>query len=94
MDLTTLSRLAFESAIRRHKTQVGLTAKQTAKGIMAEVEELAQARKRKSSHIPQYTEEEEELADILICCLTELYSRGCNAHEIVEAKIEFNKTRP
>lgn len=47
----------------------------------------------KSEHLPQYTEAEEELADVLIVCLTELHRRGTNVEEIVKAKIEFNKTR-
>lgn len=47
----------------------------------------------KSEHLPQYTEAEEELTDVLIVCLTELHRRGTNIEEIVKAKISFNKTR-
>ena len=47
----------------------------------------------KSEHLPQYTEAEEELADVLIVCLTELHRRGTSVEEIIKAKIEFNKTR-
>lgn len=94
MDLTTLSRMAFESAIKRKKTKIGLSPAETAKGIQAEVKELSKARPfEPSPHISRYTEVEEELADILICCLTELYARGCNVQQVLEAKIAYNAIR-
>lgn len=62
--------------------------------ILRELEEYYLASElTKSEHLPQYTEAEEELADVLIVCLTELHRRGTNVEEIVKAKIEFNKKR-
>ena len=46
-----------------------------------------------SEHLPQYTEAQEELADILITCLTELYRRGVNVEKLIKTKIEYNKSR-
>lgn len=94
MDITTLSRTAFESAIKRKKTKIGWSPAETAKSIQAEVKELSKARPfEPSPHIHKFTEVEEELVDILICCLTELYARGCNVQQVLEAKIEYNAIR-
>ena len=46
-----------------------------------------------SEHLPEYTEAQEELADILITCLTELDRRKVDVEEIIMKKIEFNKIR-
>lgn len=47
----------------------------------------------KSEHLPEYTQAQEELADVLICCLAELHRRGVDVERIVKENIEFNKTR-
>ena len=46
-----------------------------------------------SEHLPQYTASVEELADIAISALTELYARVDNVEEVIVAKINYNKTR-
>lgn len=62
--------------------------------IFSELKEFREASEiEKSEHLPEYTQAQEELADVLICCLTELHRRGTNVEEIIKAKIEFNKTR-
>lgn len=48
---------------------------------------------KESVHLPEYTEAQEELADILICCMTELVKRGVNVDKIIDAKIKFNENR-
>lgn len=45
------------------------------------------------NHLPQYTASVEELADIAISALTELYARVDNVEEVIVAKINYNKTR-
>ena len=46
-----------------------------------------------STHLPQYTEAQEELADIIIACFTELHRRGVDVEKIITDKIKFNETR-
>jgi hypothetical protein len=48
---------------------------------------------RESNHLPGYTEAQEELADILITCLTELHRRDTDIEKIVSEKVKYNKTR-
>lgn len=46
-----------------------------------------------SDHLPEYTEAQEELADILITCLTELHRRNVDVEAIITKKLEFNQNR-
>jgi hypothetical protein len=49
--------------------------------------------KVQSDHIPEYTQAQEELVDILITCLTELHRRNINIESIIKRKLSFNQTR-
>ena len=93
-ELNDLARQAFNTAILRGKTDKDLSHNDTFFGIFEELREFRAASEvDKSSHLPAYTQAQEELADVLICCLTELYRRETNVEAIVKAKIEFNKTK-
>jgi NTP pyrophosphatase (non-canonical NTP hydrolase) len=92
--MNTLARQAFESAIKRNKHRVGQPLATSVASIQEELDELAQSDPSKPSpHIPMYTETEEELADILIACMTELYARGVPVLNIIRKKINFNRGR-
>lgn len=52
------------------------------------------AKKMSELGIPSITYEEEELADIIIRALDTAAARGIDIGKAVEAKHEFNKTRP
>jgi NTP pyrophosphatase (non-canonical NTP hydrolase) len=94
LHINDLARQAFDTAIIRGKTNKDLSHNDTFFGILEELKEFRQASEvTKSEHLPEYTEAQEELADVLICCLTELHRRGTNIEEILKAKIDFNKTR-
>ena len=94
LHINDLARQAFDTAIIRGKTNKDLSHNDTFFGILEELKEFRQASEvTKSEHLPEYTEAQEELADVLIWCLTELHRRGTNIEEILKAKIEFNKTR-
>ena len=91
-----LAQEAYETALKRKQITKDNTFMhgKSYVAILSELEEYDLASElTKSGHLPQYTEAEEELTDILIVCLTELHRRGTNIEEIVKAKIEFNKTR-
>ena len=92
--INELAQTAFNTAIIRGKTAKDMNHLDTFFGIFSELKEFRDASEiDKSEHLPQYTQAQEELCDVLICCLTELHRRGTNVEEILKAKIEFNKTR-
>lgn len=93
-EINNLARQAFNNAIIRGKTSKDLSHDDTFFGILEELKEFREASEFwKSKHLPEYTEAQEELADVLICCLTELHKSGVNVEKILRDKIEFNKTR-
>lgn len=92
--INKLAEQAFNNAIIRGKTSKDTTHDDTFFGILEELREFRVASEfGKSKHLPEYTEAQEELADVLICCLTELHRRGVDVEKIIKEKIEFNKTR-
>lgn len=92
--LNKLAEQAFNNAIIRGKTQKDLSYNDTFWGILEELKEFREASEvDKSEHLPEYTQAQEELTDVLICCLTELHRRGVDVERIIKDKIEYNKTR-
>lgn len=82
------------NALKRGKTSVFSEHDEDANSIMGEVKEfLLASEERMSEHLPDYTEAQEELADVLISCMTELFKRGVNVDDIVRQKIAFNESR-
>ena len=85
---------AFNNAIIRGKTSKDTTHDDTFFGILEELREFRVASEiDPSEHLPQYTASVEELADIAISALTELYARVDDVEEVIVAKINYNKTR-
>ena len=94
MGLQEKASKAFYNALRRGKTSIYNSHQQDTESIMIEVNEFAEASEdKKSEHLPEYTEAQEELADIIIGCMTELFKRGIDVDKIIDAKIEFNEQR-
>lgn len=92
--INKLAEQAFNNAIIRGKTSKDTTHDETFFGILEELREFREASEvDPSEHLPEYTQAQEELTDILICCLTELHRRGVDVEKIINAKIEFNKMR-
>lgn len=93
-NINELAQTAFDTAIIRGKTARDMNHLDTFFGILSELKEFREASEtEKSVHLPEYTQAQEELADVLICCLTELHRRGVDVERIIKEKIEFNKTR-
>ena len=93
-EINQLAQTAFDTAIIRRKTARDMNHLDTFFGILSELKEFREASEiEKSEHLPQYTQAQEALTDVLICCLTELYRRGGAVERIIKEKIEFNKTR-
>ena len=93
-EINNLARQAFNTAIIRGKTSKDTTHNETFFSILSELKEFRKASEiDPSEHLPQYTQAQEELTDVLICCLTELHRRGVDVEKIIKDKVEFNKTR-
>ena len=91
--INNLAREAYNNAIRRGKITPEDSHEIIYIGINQELNEFCDATNEPSEHLPQYTQRQEELADVLICCLTELHREGVDVEEIVTDKINYNKTR-
>ena len=92
--INQLAQTAFNTAIIRGKTSEDALHLDTFFGILSELKEFRAASEiDPSEHLPQYTASVEELADIAISALTELYARVDNVEEVIVAKINYNKTR-
>jgi NTP pyrophosphatase (non-canonical NTP hydrolase) len=94
IDLKIVAREAYECAFRRKKTSPGINHNIDVSSLAEEVAELYRASETAPSvHLPGYTETQEELTDILIGCLTELYKRGTDIEAILGDKMKFNEER-
>ena len=92
--MNTIASRCCYNAFKRNKTSLFNEHDEDANSIMEEVKEfLLASEEKKSEHLPKYTEAQEELADILISCMTELYKRGVDIDTIVMDKIIFNENR-
>lgn len=93
-NINTLAREAYDNAVIRSKTTKYPSHEDNFFSIFEEFKELKEASEFiKSEHLPEYSETAEELADVLIACLTELHKRDVNIEAILRAKINYNKTR-
>lgn len=85
---------AYSNAIKRNKTGDSPNHDKDVLVLLEEFTEFSKASEDKpSEHLPEYTEAAEELADILIGCLTELYKRNVDVGSIIRDKINYNETR-
>lgn len=95
IDLNHIADECGKTALKRGQIREGyFHHMEVVPAIRRELLEYTQAKENNpSEHIPEYTESEEEIADILIICLTELSRRNVNVEEIITKKLEFNKIR-
>ena len=92
--LNKLAALSKDIAIKRGKITSNSSPRASLYHISAEWRELLNATKFKSEHLPEWSEQEEEAADVLITTLTYLESIRCrNIENLLRAKIEFNSKR-
>lgn len=95
IDLNNIAALCAENAKKRGKVGNKVLHGITWCSLDDELEEFYKASESKPSyHLPEYTEAQEELADILITCLTELHRRNVDVEAIITKKLEFNQNRP
>lgn len=96
-DIDFIAMWSFVLACKRGKTRMELSHEDVCNGIEAELNELREATDEPSEHIPQFTQRQEELADIILSAATELLkecSKTCVlTSDVIKAKIEYNKQR-
>lgn len=94
IDLNCVAELCHTIAKQRGQIGEKVSHRETADGIGREFTEFINASETdRSVHLPEFTEAQEELADILITCLTELSRRKVNIEDIIIKKACFNRTR-
>lgn len=93
--LNQLGKRCFDNAIRRGKIKSSPPDHQeTVETLGEEFMEVVKSKESAwSEHLLDFTETEEELADVLLGCLTELHRRNVDIEVIVMKKIEYNETR-
>lgn len=93
--INQLAERAYLCALRRGKTRNGFISHDESVSSMAEEfsEFVLADEYRRSVHVPDVSETAEELADILIVSLTELYRRDINVEKLLFSKMEFNEQR-
>lgn len=94
IELNALAEQNYESCIERGRIRRFMNHHECVEGIGEELQEFNDSSEfRKSEHLPQYTQAQEELADILISAMTELHRRNVDIERIVTDKINFNIKR-
>ena len=107
MDLNKFGKRAFNCATKRKKisgvvVELGVPTKhsfeelhaETINSLSEEVEEVIQSSELVSSeHLPQYSEAVEELVDVAIVAMTELYRRGVDINQALHEKMKYNEQR-
>lgn len=90
---------AYAHALRRGKTRNDMTHEEIYDGIKQELEEFKQATDAPSENLPQFSQRQEELADIILACMAELCKECAaknneyNPADVLVAKNEYNAKR-
>ena len=89
VNLNLAAKQAYESAEKRGKFISTITQLEK---IKEELRELCCASLNRSIHI-NYTEQQEEAADVIISTLTLLHGQGIDINKLIEDKMEYNTRR-
>lgn len=98
MDLNKFGKRAAKCALRRGKIHEGLEQgelhQETIEGLNEEVNEVIEASETEASeHLNNYLAVVEELADVAIVAITELYRRGVDIDAVLHEKMKYNERR-
>lgn len=82
-------------AIAKHRKQVDnfTTFNDFILGIRRELNELDNTNLLVSWHLPEYSDTAEELADVVITCMSMAEYFSIDLGEVIKAKIEYNNQR-
>lgn len=93
LSLNRMAEKALETATKRGKVDSRTTDMEQIAAIRAELAELADATEKKSVHIPYFTEQQEEVADVIIATLTYLARKGVDVDLLLISKMSYNANR-
>lgn len=93
MSLNYMAKKALETATKRGKVDSRTTDTEQIAAIRAELAELADATENKSLHLPCFTEQEEEAADVIIATLTYLARKNVDVDLLLISKMSYNANR-
>lgn len=93
LSLNYMAKKALETATKRGKVDSRMTDMEQIAAIRAELAELADATEKKSLHLPCFTEQEEEAADVIIATLTYLARKNVDVDLLLIAKMSYNAKR-
>ena len=93
LSLNYMAKEALRTAIKRGKVDDRSTDMEQIAAIRAELAELADATEKKSVHIPYFTEQQEEAADVIIATLTYLARKGVDVDLLLISKMSYNANR-
>lgn len=99
MDLDKFAKRCYVCACKRGKVDCTIDSRaemheESIRSLGSEFEEFSRASEsERSDHLSGYTEAEEELADLVIGGLTELYRRNVKVETILHQKASFNENR-
>lgn len=94
MDLNKAARRAYNNALARGKVTKVVNHEETVRTLAEEFEEMDRASESEASeHLREYTEVQEELADIIIGAMTELMKRDTDIELLIHRKLKFNEAR-
>lgn len=99
MELNNLAKRALDCAYKRKKLSRLNSVKDLCNyqmfAMALEIQEFGEATGREipSPHLPDYSEKQEEAADIIISTMVYLYLTGVDVDKLIEDKMRFNETR-
>lgn len=89
--LNKLAKRCLDIAVRKGKINSYTSRHAVIVAISVEWRKLLDASKYRSRHLPDYSEQEEDAAGIIISTLIYLKRIGCkNIEQLIKDKIEFN----
>ena len=96
MDLNKFGKRAYLCALKRGKIHENPDSlrQETIEGLDEEFREVVKASETDmSDHLNSYSAVVEELADVAIVAITELYRRGVDIETLLHEKMKFNERR-
>lgn len=84
---------SWVTALKRGQIGDNTRHEDRVRAIRGELREFERATVEASEHLPGFTEQEEELADIILVCLTSLCELKTDVGDLLDQKIRFNNGR-
>ena len=92
--LNEIAQKAYDCAVKRGKIDPDNDENNNLhRDLLEEVAEVFESTGNISPHIKEYSDVEEELADVVLVALSTLQHFKCDIDSLIEAKMKFNQNR-